>query len=105
MSCWCDSSHLYVRGVPLTVPPGARNARESAVRVIELVAVGAEEECRVGLLQKEKEKYILGICTDYRRTQKCEQAQCSFIVILFCRVLQRAIVAAEPRGEFIRGSS
>lgn len=55
--CWCDASHLYVRGVPLTVPPGACDAREGAVRVVELVAVGAEEECRVGLLRRrEKER-------------------------------------------------
>lgn len=111
----CAPSHLYVRRVPLTVPPGACDAREGAVRVVELVAVGTEEECRVGLLRRRKKNKTPLQYTDLlyffknlpRLTQnaKCEQAQRSFIVILFCRVLQRAIVAAQPRGEFIRGSS
>lgn len=52
----CAPSHLYVRRVPLTVPPGACDAREGAVGVVELVAVGTEEECRVGLLRRRKKK-------------------------------------------------
>lgn len=83
--------------------------------MVELVAVGTEEECRVGLLRRKKKPhtqlqytdslYFLKNLPRLPQNAKCEQAQRSFIVIPFCRVLQRAIVAAQPWGEFIRGSS
>lgn len=52
--------HLHVGGVPLAVPPGARDPGEGAVGVIKLVAIGVEEEGGKGLLHpKQKQTHFI----------------------------------------------
>lgn len=65
----CYISHFYIRRVSLTVSPRACDGRKCAIRMVEFVIVGTEEERGEGLLQRTKMRHQFNRSSNGKRQQ------------------------------------